>query len=60
MRKLQKKKFDLLASIGLIFLIINIGIPTLRNGQIIFNALTPYLIYIVLVIALRRYFYTDK
>jgi hypothetical protein len=60
--KLKKKKFDLLASIGLILLILINGVPKADvYGQVIdWGGMTPYAIYIILAFTLRRYFYSDN
>ena len=60
--KLKKKKFDLLASIGLIILILINGVPKADfYGEVVdWGGMTPYAIYIILVFALRRYFYSDN
>ncbi len=56
--KLSQKKFDLIATIGLaIFVVLSGGIS--YNSDIDWNNISSYIVYIIIVIALRRYFYSN-
>jgi hypothetical protein len=55
--KLSQKKFDLIATIGLaIYIVSRGGFSTW--GDINWNKISSYAVYIIIAFALRRYFYS--
>lgn len=58
--KLKKKKFDLLATVGLAVFIFFHKFDYYDVGEFDWNHSSIYMVYIIIALALRKYFYTDK